>query len=123
MKHGIPTKAETIDTLCASRDVLRAEAGMLSPAAGGYLWTAVDRISDEIDRLVANALADDEAYAPSTSAFKTETDQGRRFVGILTDIKILFARNEAVVRAVSPVVQLIPMAWLLAAIVAERTSL
>ena len=102
------TRFDAIELLSASRDALQCRAGRLSPVAGGYLWTAIDYISDELDQLVARDLTDDGTYDPTTDAFNARTDRGSRFVGILDDIRCGLSTDDPVARSVAALLKLIP---------------
>ena len=102
------TRIRAIELLSEAREALRARAGTLTPVAGGYLWTAIDYISDELDQLVARNLADADVYDPATDAFKSQTAQGSRFAGILDDIKCGCSPVDPVFRVAEAVLRLIP---------------
>jgi hypothetical protein len=100
------TTSDTISSLIQSRNALAAHTAGVSPAAGQYLWTAIDDINDEIDQLTANALAT-APYVPQTDPFKPVTDAGKQFIGTLNDIKSVFSALNDVVTAVTGVLKLI----------------
>jgi hypothetical protein len=100
------TTEETISSLILYRNTLAAHTSGLSPAAGQYLWTAIDDINDEIDQLTANALAT-APYVPQTDPFKSITDAGKQFIGTLSDIKQLFSNLDDVVKAAQSVIGII----------------
>ena len=102
------TRMGAVERLSAAREALQARAVTLSPIAGGYLWTAVDYISDELDQLVARNLVDGDAYRPATDAFTSQTAQGSRFAGMLDDIKQSCSAADPVFRAAEAVLALIP---------------
>ena len=100
------TFTETINKLIADRNALAAHTSDTSPAAGQYVWTAIDDINDEIDELVANALAD-AAYVPQTDPFKSTTDASKQFMSTLNNIKSVFSTVDTVVAAIMDVISII----------------
>lgn len=100
------TNSETLSSLIQARNTLAAHASGLSPAAGQYLWTAIDDLNDEIDQLTANALAT-APYVPQTDPFKAVTDAGKQFIGTLNDIKSVFSKLDDVIKAADGVIGVI----------------
>jgi len=100
------TANDTMASLINDRNALAAHTGQLSPAAGQYLWTAIDDINNEIDQITASSLLD-ASYVPQTDPFKSVTNASKQFIGTLHDIKSVFSGAADVLAAADDVIKVI----------------
>ena len=92
------TNADAIKALIASKEELGKQLDQLQ--------TAIDKISDEIDAKVSEAL-NNASYIPATDAFKKETQKGQDFLNKLKTLQTIFGTIGTVATAIDTVIKLI----------------